>query len=113
MGWKKVCEVSDVPRGEMKNFSIGAFEVMVIHGDNGHLVVPPSCPHMENALADGFFDGCVLTCNKHLWQWSIPDAQPIGVAEQALLRYPSEIRDAAIWAEVETELQYCHEDECE
>lgn len=113
MTWKKICELGEVPSGEMRNFSIDGIEVLVIHGNEGHLVIPPSCPHMENTLVDGFFDGCVLTCNKHLWQWSIPNAQPVGAAEQPLLSYTSEIRDQAVWAVVEEELHYCHEDECE
>lgn len=73
------------------------------------MVIPPSCPHMANELAEGFFDGCVLTCNKHLWQWSVPDGSPVGEAEAPLLAYESELRDGEVWVNVERELAYDHE----
>jgi toluene monooxygenase system ferredoxin subunit len=84
--------------------------MLVVRGNEGFLVIPPSCPHMANPLADGFFDGCVLTCSKHLWQWSIPDGQPMGDAEKALLSYQSEARDGEIWVNFEAPLAYEHEE---
>ena len=84
--------------------------MLVVRGNEGFLVIPPSCPHMENPLEEGVFDGCVLTCTKHLWQWTIPDGEPTGgEAERGLLAYPSEARDGDIWIDFEGPLTYDHE----
>lgn len=84
--------------------------MVVVRGTDGFMVIPPSCPHMANPLIDGFFDGCVLTCNKHLWQWSIPGGEPMGEAEVPLLSYEAEERQGEIWVNFDRELTYEHEE---
>lgn len=112
MKWTRVCAANEVPKGTLRGFTVGGISLIVVMGENGVLVIPPSCPHMSNALADGFFDGHVLTCNKHLWQWRVPEGEAMGVAEQGLLRYPTQMRDDGIWVDLEQELRYDHEQEC-
>jgi nitrite reductase/ring-hydroxylating ferredoxin subunit len=109
MAWEKVCKASEISAGKMRAVSAGGVPIVLLHGERGFMAIPPSCPHMANPLAEGAFDGCVLTCTKHLWQWSIPDGEPIGEAEMPLLIYQSEVRDGEIWVKVETELAYDHE----
>jgi len=111
MGWIKLCGLADVPAGEMRICRAQDVDMLVVRGADAYLVIPPSCPHMANALSDGFFDGCVLTCNKHLWQWSVADGQPIGQAEQPLLAYETRTQDGEIWVNLEKELVYDHQEE--
>lgn len=110
MSWRKLCGADDVAPGTMREFDAGGVPVVLVRGDQGFLAIPPTCPHMDNALVDGFFDGGILTCNKHLWQWSIPEGEPMGPAECPLLKYPAEARGAEIWVDVERELTYDHEE---
>lgn len=107
--WVKLCELDEVPPGEMWSFVVERVEMLLVRGHESYLVIPPSCPHMANPLIEGFFDGAVLTCSKHLWQWSVRDAQPIGEAQVPLLTYASEIRDGAVWVNLEKKLSYGHE----
>lgn len=109
MAWKKLFRIDELPPGKMRAVSACGVDVVVLHGEQGLMVIPASCPHMDNPLGDGFFDGCVLTCNKHLWQWSIPDGRPMGEAEEALLAYESEVREGEVWVKVERELS-CGQD---
>lgn len=111
MPWEKVCSLDEVAEGSMHTADIRGTPVLVVRGEQGIAVMPTSCPHMANALCEGFFDGCVLTCNKHLWQWSIPDGQPMGVAEQPLSLYKNETRDGALWVNFDGPLTYEHESE--
>ena len=110
MTWEKLCALADVPAGEMRPVEMRGTPMLVVRGNEGFLVIPPSCPHMENPLADGVFDGCVLTCTKHLWQWSIPDGAPVGEAERGLLAYESEARDGDIWVNFAGPLEYGEEE---
>ena len=109
MPWLKLCDVDDVAPGGMSSFALEGVEMVLVRGEDAHLVIPPSCPHMATPLTEGFFDGEVLTCSKHLWQWSVRDGQPVGEAKAPLLQYESRIRDGAVWVNLEKTLSYGHE----
>lgn len=111
MRWVRLCNLDDVSTGAMTSLSVENVEVVVVRGESGYLVIPPSCPHMATPLCDGFFDGSVLTCSKHLWQWSIPDGTPIGEAKAPLLTYESQTRDGEIWVNLAQELVYQHQED--
>ncbi|MGH8222746.1 MAG: Rieske 2Fe-2S domain-containing protein [Woeseiaceae bacterium] len=113
MGWVRLCRLEDVPVGEMRSFTHEGIGLLVLRGAAGYLVIPPSCPHMANPLAEGFFDGCVLTCSKHLWQWSAASGEPMGDAEAGLLTYEAQTRDGEIWVNLARELRYEHQVEAE
>lgn len=109
MTWVRLCGLEEVPPGEMWSFVLEGVELVLVRGEDAHLVIPPSCPHMQSPLIEGFFDGETLTCSKHLWQWSVRDGQPLGEAKAPLLQYESRIRDGAIWVNLENTLSYGHE----
>ena len=106
MAWQKLCKLDEVASGELKEASAGGVPILFVRGKDGVAAIPPSCPHMENPLCEGVFDGEILTCLKHLWQWTIPDGEPMGEAERALLMYETEVRDGDVWVNVERELKY-------
>jgi len=55
------------------------------------------CPHQEVALCDGLYDGSVLTCHQHLWQWDIRTGAPIGLAEAPLESFPVQVEGDSIY----------------
>ena len=110
MTWNKVCGIEEIAIGTMKPFSIGGVSFIIVNGATGFVAIPPSCPHMNNTLIDGFFDGETLTCDKHLWQWSIPSCEPLGESECRLLNYETQIRNNDIWINLNKNLLYSHEE---
>lgn len=107
MTWKAICKLEDVEPSSMRPVTSGGSEFLVLRGDNDDiLVVPPSCPHMQTRLCDGFFDGSLLTCSQHLWQWSVKDGSMQGIAEAPLAVYPSKVEGGEILIDFERELQY-------
>jgi toluene monooxygenase system ferredoxin subunit len=106
MAWQKICKLDDVAPGTLREVSAAGVPMLFVRGHDGFAAIPPSCPHMENPLCEGLFDGEVLTCLKHLWQWTIPDGAPMGEAEVPLLKYDIEARDGDVWVNVEGELKY-------
>lgn len=109
MAWHKLCNLDDVPPGELWAYILDGIEMIVLRGHEGYLVIPPTCPHMATPLIEGFFDGRVLTCSKHLWQWSVPGGQSIGEAERPLLKYDAQTRGSEIWVNLVKELLYDHQ----
>lgn len=113
MNWKRACALSDLEDNSMKPMTVGGIDLLVIRSGDTVRAIPPSCPHMRTALAEGFFDGCVLTCIKHLWQWTVDDGKPMGQAEAPLLKYETRQEDGQVYVNVETELRYEHQCEAE
>ena len=107
MAWKAICRLEEIEPSGMKSVVDGGTEVLVLRGENDEvLVVPPSCPHMQTRLCDGFFDGVLLTCAQHLWQWSVKDGSMQGIAEAPLATYQSRLDKGEIYIEFERELRY-------
>jgi toluene monooxygenase system ferredoxin subunit len=72
----------------MKAFeTAGGLKVLVVNAGDDYVGYQTLCPHMEVALEEGFYDGAVLTCHQHLWQWAVPAGAPLGDAEAPLQRY--------------------------
>jgi toluene monooxygenase system ferredoxin subunit len=110
VAWKTLCKLDDVDQGSMKTVEVDGTEFLVLRGEEDDvLVVPPSCPHMQTRLCEGFFDGQLLTCSQHLWQWSVKDGSMQGIAEAPLAIYPSRRIDGELRIDFERELRYQHE----
>ena len=110
MAWKRLCSIDSVEPGSMCIVKVDESELLVIRAEEGgFLVVPPSCPHMQASLCEGFFDGKLLTCAKHLWQWSVPDGTPHGQAEEGLLIYRTEEREGELYVDFADELRYSYQ----
>lgn len=107
MSWKYVCKLSDLESGEMREFNVDGTDILILRSDEDIYAIPPLCPHQQEKLVSGVYDGCVLTCTKHLWQWNIsPWTGGIGDAEVPLKRYDCKIEDGKVFAFVLAEMTY-------
>jgi len=84
--------------------------LVICTSSQSYLVIPPTCPHMNASLCDGFFDGEVLTCEKHLWQWNGSDGKEMGIAESPLKVYESTVKDGCLYVNFEEELKYGYQE---
>lgn len=93
-----VCKLSDIPTNGIKDYVIESGEkVLIANFSERYYAYSGNCPHQGTCLAEGFYDGAVLTCSKHLWQWDITTGKPIGLAEAPLESYQLEIEDGEIF----------------
>lgn len=107
MAWKPLCKLEEIERDSKTPVTKDGCEFLVYRGDDDAiLVVPPSCPHMDTPLCEGFFDGALITCSQHLWQWSVKDGSMQGIAEIPLAVYPSKRVDGVLEIDFEHELRY-------
>ena len=110
MAWKALCKLDEIELATMKTVRVDGTEFLVLRGEEDDvLVVPPSCPHMQTPLCEGFFDGALLTCSQHLWQWSVKDGSMQGIAEAPLRVYPSKRENGELSIDFERELRYDHQ----
>ena len=94
----KVCLTSDVPdNGLYECTAAGGLKLLIANSGSAYYAVQATCPHQEVALCEGLFDGEVLTCHQHLWQWDIKTGAAMGLAEAPIERYDVSIEDGAIF----------------
>lgn len=89
---KYICKREEVPPNGMKEYEVeGGLKVLVANAGGEYFACQAICPHQDVPLAEGLYDGSVLTCHQHLWQWDIRSGAPIGLAEAPLECYKVEI----------------------
>jgi toluene monooxygenase system ferredoxin subunit len=96
---KFVCRKSDIPPNGMKECEVegGGLKVLVANSGDRYYAYQAICPHQEVALCEGMYDGKVLTCHQHLWQWDITTGAPMGLAEAPLEYYDVEVEGDSIY----------------
>ncbi len=88
MSKTRVCLKSEIPANGMKECeAAGGIKLLVANSGEAYYAVQAMCPHQEVALCEGLYDGTVLTCHQHLWQWDIKTGAPLGMAEAPLERF--------------------------
>ena len=89
-----ICKTADVPVNGIKQFD----DICVVNAGDRFFACQASCPHEGVALCEGVFDGEVLTCLEHLWQWSLRDGgEPRGLAEKALEMHEVEVEGGSVF----------------
>jgi len=92
-----VCNASDIPDNGMKGFEVAGKRVLIAKVGDRFYAYQGLCPHQGALLDAGIFDGSVLTCHQHMWQWNIETGDPVGLAEASLHRYDVEVDNTAIY----------------
>jgi len=88
MAKKLICRKGDVPANGLKECEVvGGEKLLVANSGEEYFAVQALCPHQDVPLCEGLYDGSVLTCHQHLWQWDIRTGEPQGLAELPLQRY--------------------------
>lgn len=98
MARKMICRTSDVPANGLKECEgDGGLKLLIANSGSDYFAVQAICPHQEVPLCEGMYDGTVLTCHQHLWQWDIRTGAPMGIAEAPLERYEVTVEGDAIY----------------
>jgi len=100
MARKFVCRRADVPANGMAAFDAGdGLKVLIASSGEEYFACQATCPHQDVSLAEGLYDGSVLTCHQHLWQWDIRSGSPIGLAETPLECFKVELDNDSIYVD--------------
>jgi toluene monooxygenase system ferredoxin subunit len=93
-----VCPRSQVPANGMVECALeGGLKLLVANAGEEYFAYQAMCPHQEVALCEGLYDGAVLTCHQHLWQWDIRTGAAIGLAEAPLESFPVQVEGESIY----------------
>ena len=98
MAKKMICRTGDVPANGLRECELeGGMKLLVANSGGEYFAVQAMCPHQEVPLCEGMYDGNVLTCHQHLWQWDIRTGAAMGIAEAPLERYDVSVEGDAIY----------------
>src|SRR6266436_6104111 len=93
-----VCPKSQVPANGMVECAVeGGVKLLVANAGDDYYAYQAMCPHQDVALCEGLYDGAVLTCHQHLWQWDIRTGAPMGLAEAPLEYFDVKVEDGSIY----------------
>lgn len=113
MTWKYLCNADDVEKDTLKLVDLeDGMSVAVTNYGSGFRAIPPVCPHMAEPLdVSGVISNCVMTCTKHLWSWNLETLEQVnGEDEMAILSYKTKEEDGKLFAWIEQELVYDHDE---
>lgn len=98
MNRRFVCPRAQVPaNGMIECEADGGLKLVLANSGDEYFAFQAICPHQDVALCEGLFDGDVVTCHQHLWQWDVRSGAPIGLAEAPLEMYPVQVEGDAIY----------------
>lgn len=105
----KVGQVSELPAGASKVYTIGDREVAVFNIAGSLYAVDDRCPHSGASLGLGSVAGNVVTCPWHAWEFDISSGECVGRTCDPLRRFAVAIEgddlllDISLTAEEEAE----------
>jgi toluene monooxygenase system ferredoxin subunit len=96
--WQPAGPADDVWEGEMtfQRLADGT-AVLLVNVDGTVRAFQGLCPHQRNSLDDADFDGEVITCAGHLWEFDARTGAGINPATACLAEYPTEVRDGELF----------------
>lgn len=98
MAKRFACPRAEVPPNGLKECMLeGGMKVLIASSGDDYFAYQAICPHQETSLCEGLYDGSVLTCHQHLWQWDIRTGAPIGLAEAPLEYFQVAVENGSIF----------------
>jgi toluene monooxygenase system ferredoxin subunit len=103
MAFEKICTLDDVWEGDMESFpAVDGTEVLIIGVAGGDLKAYQSmCPHQEIELVEGEFDGKILTCRAHLWQFDCRSGKGVNPTDCHLAKYPLKVEGEDVFIDTD------------
>jgi len=94
-------KLEEIPVGESRCVKLGETQVGLFRNQEGILAVNNVCPHRGGPLNEGVVTDGVVACPWHQWQFQLEDGVCQNLPKVRIAAYPVEVRDGAIWINVE------------
>jgi len=71
MCMEKVCEISDIPKGTMKGFTVKNKQILIANVDGNFYAMDAICSHMHGYLPSGTLERNIVICPVHRAQFDV------------------------------------------
>ncbi|WP_139000243.1 non-heme iron oxygenase ferredoxin subunit [Rhodococcus zopfii] len=98
-----VCNVSDVPPGQMKSVEVDSLPdpVLVCNVDGAYYAVDAICSHARVDLSEGSISGCEVECPLHSGRFDVTTGSATRKpAKKPLTTYPCSVVDGELYIDV-------------
>jgi nitrite reductase/ring-hydroxylating ferredoxin subunit len=68
---EKVCEISDIPKGTMKGFTVKDKQILLANVDGNFYAMDAICSHMHGYLPSGTLERNIVICPVHRAQFDV------------------------------------------
>jgi nitrite reductase (NADH) small subunit len=100
MPWIPLIDAAEIPVGSGREVVADGRIFAVYNVDGTFHILDGICPHAGGPLGKGTLRGDVVTCPWHGWQFQLSTGQHCLNSRICTTRYPAEIRDGKVGAEV-------------
>lgn len=107
-GFVRVCTLDEIRAQRILERPVDAQRKALLLWVQGEVrAFQAACPHQEVALCEGIFDGAVLTCHEHLWQFDANTGKGIDPQDARLGCFDVRIRENEVWVSHDLVSQGC------
>ena len=100
-GAVELCDADRLWDGEMERFSVGSTAILLLKLDGQFRAYQGQCPHQGVALAEGEFEGGMITCRAHGWQFGAADGQGVNPRSACLRRFTVHVVERKVLIDLE------------
>jgi len=94
-------KLEEIPVGDSRCVTLGDQQVGVFRSKEGLFAIDNICPHRGAPLHDGMVSDGQVTCPWHQWQFQLDDGVCRNIPNIRVASYAVEVRDGAIWIDLE------------
>jgi toluene monooxygenase system ferredoxin subunit len=73
------------------------FAILIVNVEGTVRAFQGLCPHQRNSLEDADFDGELITCPAHMWEFDARTGAGVNPTTACLAEYPVEDRDGVLY----------------
>lgn len=100
----EVCPVDELWEGELVEVQLPCGRSAIVVNVEGCIYAyDNACPHAASRLSDGDFEGNVITCGSHMWEFSATTGEGINPSGSQLVSLAVTTRDDVIYVVDETQ----------
>jgi toluene monooxygenase system ferredoxin subunit len=91
-----LCAADELWAGEMKDFEVGPYRVLLVNVDGTFHAYDGICPHQSARLAEGLLDGDTLVCHAHQWEFNLSTGRSVNPIGKCLRRFAVAVCDGRV-----------------
>lgn len=97
MASHKVCTLEELPPATAKEVTVDGQILAFFNCDGEIYCLDGICPHAGGPLGKGKFEGCLVTCNWHGWQFNVKCGTHSMTENIRQPTYETEVRKGSIY----------------
>lgn len=97
----RVCTLEELPAGTAREVAVNGRILAFFNRDGNIFCLDGICPHSGGPLAKGKFEGCLVTCPWHFWQFNVKTGMHSMTENIRQQTYEVEVRKGVIHVLIE------------